>query len=204
MLTSETPSCRSVVRSRISHSRACSAERMSGSVTISTSGVPQRLKSTQLRSEPWIRPLWPRWVELGRVLLQVDAVDAHVAEPASAAQRHVVLGDLVALGVVRIEVVLAVKQRAVGDLAAERQADHHAELDRALIGHRQGSGETQADGAGVDVRRIAERQLAAAEHLRSRLQLDVDLKPDHRLVVGSAALTLALRVRSKPIACSSA
>ena len=43
MFTSETPSWRSVSRSRLSHSRACSAEWMSGSVTISTSGVPPRL-----------------------------------------------------------------------------------------------------------------------------------------------------------------
>ncbi len=60
MFTSETPSWRSVVRSSAGHSRACSGERRSGSVTISTSGVPPRLKSTQLRSEPWIRPLVPR------------------------------------------------------------------------------------------------------------------------------------------------
>ena len=62
MSTSETPSWRSVVRSSVSHSRACSAEARSGSVTISTSGVPPRLKSTQLRSAPWIRPLSPRWL----------------------------------------------------------------------------------------------------------------------------------------------
>ena len=43
MFTSLTPSWRSVTRSRLSHSRACSAERRSGSVTISASGVPPRL-----------------------------------------------------------------------------------------------------------------------------------------------------------------
>ena len=64
MSTSLTPSSRRVVRSTFSHSRACSAERTSGSVTISTSGVPPRLKSTTLRSEPWIRPLPPAWTSL--------------------------------------------------------------------------------------------------------------------------------------------
>ena len=59
MFTSETPSWRSVSRSSVSHSRACSAERTSGSVTISTSGVPPRLKSTTLSSAPWMRPLAP-------------------------------------------------------------------------------------------------------------------------------------------------
>jgi hypothetical protein len=53
---------------------------MSGSVTISASGVPPRLKSTTLASEPWMRPTRPTWIELGRVLLQVDAMDAHVAQ----------------------------------------------------------------------------------------------------------------------------
>ena len=62
MFTSLTPSVRIVVRSSRSHSPACSAVRRSGSVTISASGVPPRLKSTMLASEPWMRPLSPRWV----------------------------------------------------------------------------------------------------------------------------------------------
>ena len=62
MFTSLTPSWRSVVRSSFSHSLACSGERRSGSVTISASGVPPRLKSTMLASEPWIRPLAPTWI----------------------------------------------------------------------------------------------------------------------------------------------
>ena len=64
MFTSLTPSWRSVERSSFSHSPACSAVRMSGSVTISASGVPPRLKSTMLASEPWIRPLSPTCVSL--------------------------------------------------------------------------------------------------------------------------------------------
>ena len=59
MFTSLTPSPRSVVRSSRSHSPACSAERTSGSETISTSGVPPRLKSTIEVSAPWMRPLVP-------------------------------------------------------------------------------------------------------------------------------------------------
>ncbi len=82
--------------------------------------------------------------QLRRVLLEVHAVDAHVAEAAAAAQRLVVLGDLVALGQVGIEVVLAVEDRARRELAAERQADHQPEVDRALrwrpAGSRAGPG----------------------------------------------------------------
>src|SRR3954454_24165546 len=40
----------------------------------------------------------------------------------------------------------------------------------------------EAHWAGVDVRLVAERQRAAAEHLRLRRELDVDLQPDHSLV----------------------
>ena len=64
MFTSDTPSWRSVTRSSVRNSWAWAAERMSGSVTISTSGVPQRLKSTTERSDPWMRPLSPMWVSL--------------------------------------------------------------------------------------------------------------------------------------------
>ena len=40
----------------------------------------------------------------------------------------------------------------------------------------------EADRTGVDVRVVAEGQLAAAEHLRLGAELDVDLEADDRLV----------------------
>ena len=46
MSQSETPIVCRVFRSRSRNATACSGELRSGSVTISTSGVPQRLKST--------------------------------------------------------------------------------------------------------------------------------------------------------------
>ena len=52
---------RSVAWSRRPNSAASPGERRSGSVTISTSGVPPRLKSTTLASAPWIRPELPAW-----------------------------------------------------------------------------------------------------------------------------------------------
>src|SRR5581483_3721898 len=63
----------------------------------------------------------------------------------------------------------------------ERQADLDALLDRPPVRHGQRSRQRQADRAGLAVRRAAEAVLAAAEHLRPRLQLDVDLQPDDRL-----------------------
>src|SRR6185503_3293138 len=61
--------------------------------------------------------------ELGRVLLEVDAVDANVAETPVRSVGNVVLADLVALREVRVEVVLAVEDRPRRDLAAERDGD---------------------------------------------------------------------------------
>src|SRR3712207_7639778 len=51
------------------------------------------------------------------------------AEAPVAPQRDVVLGDLVALGQVGIEVVLAVEDRARGEPAVEREPDHEREVD---------------------------------------------------------------------------
>ena len=120
----------------------------------------------------------PQVHELGRVLLEVDAVQPHVAQLAARAERDVVLGDLVALGEVGIEVVLAVEDRPRGDLRAQREAHHQPEVDGLGVGHRQRAGQPEADRARARVRLLAEAQLAAAEHLRARGELDVDLQPD--------------------------
>ncbi len=131
-------------------------------------------------------PAGARVHELGRVLLEVHAMDAHVAQPPAPAQGLVVLGDLVVLGVVGIEVVLAVEDRPRGQLAVQREPDEQAVVDRLGVGHRQRARQPQAHLAGVRVGRLAEGQRAAAEHLRPRAELDVDLQADDGLVVGHA------------------
>ena len=66
MFTSEAPIALIVERRSWSHSRASAPLRTSGSVTISTSGVPPRLKSTSEapEPEPWIRPDSETWTSL--------------------------------------------------------------------------------------------------------------------------------------------
>ena len=60
---SEIPSSTTVCRSSCRNAFASSGERMSGLVTISTSGVPERLKSTSECSAPWMRPSAPpTWI----------------------------------------------------------------------------------------------------------------------------------------------
>ena len=123
--------------------------------------------------------------QLGGVLLEVHAMNAHLGERAAAAQGLVVLGDLVALGQVGIEVVLAVEDRAGRELGAEREADHQPEVHGARVGDGKAAGESEADRAGVRVGRVAEGQLAAAEHLRGGRELHVDLEADDRFVGGT-------------------
>ncbi len=53
---SDSPSSTTVWRSSCRKRLAVSASWISGSVTISTSGVPQRLKSTSVAVAPWMRP----------------------------------------------------------------------------------------------------------------------------------------------------
>ena len=77
MFTSETPICFSVVRRSWRNSFASAGERRSGSVTISTSGVPPRLKSTIDCAGAVDAAGLADVDQLGRVLLEVDAVDPH-------------------------------------------------------------------------------------------------------------------------------
>ena len=122
--------------------------------------------------------------ELARVLFQVHAANAHLARPdlqeAIDAHGQVVLADLVALGQVRIHVVLAVELGVPRDLAVESQGGLEACLDGGAVRHRQNTGQAQAHLAHVCVRRCVQRSHpAAAKHLGQRLRLDVHLHADH-------------------------
>src|SRR5919112_786756 len=154
MLTLETPSWRTVSRSRRAHCAAAVEVDQRGVGAVDAAG------GTDVD-------------RLRRVLLEVGAVDADVAEPAGAADRDVVLADLVGLRAVGIEVVLTVEDRPRRDLAFERESDLQRIADRLLVWYRQHPRVREADWASVDVRLVAEGQLAAAEHLRLRRQLDV-------------------------------
>ena len=59
ILASDAPTATRIARSSVTYWRACSAVRMSGRPTISTSGTPARLKSISEASLPWMRPPAP-------------------------------------------------------------------------------------------------------------------------------------------------
>ena len=106
------------------------------------------------------------------------AVRPRHEQRAADAERLLVLRDLVALRVVGIEVVLAREDGLVGDLAAEREAELDRPLDRLRFATGSAPGCARQTGH-VRVFGSAEvLELAAAEHLRPRLQMDVDLEPD--------------------------
>ena len=81
------------------------------------------------------------------------------------AERQVVLGDLVVLGHVGIEVVLAMELAPARDVAFDSKPAEHRGLDGVLVGHRQCSGQAEAHRADARVGLAAELDWAAAEHL---------------------------------------
>jgi hypothetical protein len=97
-------------------------------------------------------------------------------------ERQFVLRNLVALGEVGIEIVLAGEARALVHGAVERERGAHGHFDGALIENGKCAGEAEADGANVGVRRIAEARRAAAENLRFGEELNVDLEANDSLV----------------------
>ena len=102
----------------------------------------------------------------------------------------VVLGDLVVLGHVRVEVVLA-GEHGPPDLAAQGPTQPHGEVHRRPVGHRQRARQPQAHRAHVGVGLVAEAVGAAAEQLGGRAQLHMDLQADYQLpVLGHRLLSL--------------
>jgi hypothetical protein len=143
---------------------------MSGSVTISSSGVPARFRSM---------PLWPPppsaevFVQrLARVFFEVGAHQAHgfllVAQEeldlAALHHRDLKLADLVALGQVGVEIVFAGKNAHGRNVGAEGQS----EFDSALDGPGSspaGAGQRQVHRAGLGVGLGAKGGGGAAEDL---------------------------------------
>ena len=123
---------------------------------------------------------------LAGVLLQVGALDADPesigkVEPAVDTDRLVVLTDLVRLGHVRVEVVLAGKGRTL-HRAVDGQAEPHGQFDGLAVEHGKCAGQAEGDGVDVGVRFVAETIGGGREELRAGGEFDVHLEPDDHLV----------------------
>ena len=99
-------------------------------------------------------------------------------------ERLVVLRDLVSLGEVGVEIVLAGKDRSLIDAAVQGHGCERGELDSSFVEHGERAGHSEADGADIRIRWGAEFRGARAEDLGRRQELDVDFKSDDRLELG--------------------
>ncbi len=155
---------------------------MSGSLTISMSGTPVRFRSTRLTglrssciSFPASSSMWIRVIPI-RFFPPLISTST---QPCSAGGCGV-LGDLVPLGKIGVEVVLPGEVALPVEPAVGREGHPDHELHDLPVEHRQHPGHPEADGAGVGVGRRPELRRAAAEDLRIREELGVDLQPDDR------------------------
>ena len=129
------------------------------------------------------------------VFFEVSALDADAGsvgqreEPIDI-QRLVVLTDLICLGHVGIEVVLAV-ERARPNRAVQCQTDAHRQLDGLAIQHRQCPRKTERDRVDVGVRLVAEAIRTRREQLRHRGQFDVDFEADNQLPIAGETVERA-------------
>src|SRR5271157_1935556 len=130
---------------------------------------------------------------LAGVFLQVNARDTDALGPVRRldldvsvlGERFVVLRDLIALGQVRIEVILAREDGRFVDLAIQRRRRQHRKLHRPLVQHRQRPRQAEAHWTYVRVWQIAEARRAAAEDLRRGQELDVYFQSNDRLILGA-------------------
>jgi hypothetical protein len=112
-------------------------------------------------------------------LLFVAEEERHLA---ALHHRDLELADLVALGQIGVEVVLAGKHALLGDVRTEREAQANGMRDRFAVHHRQRARQRQVHRAGLRVRLGAEGRGRAAEDLALRGELSVRLEADHDFV----------------------
>ena len=79
--------------------------------------------------------------------------------------RQLELADLVTLRQIRVEVVLAGKDRFCGDLATNGETELDRAFDRAAVQYRQHARQGQVDGASLRVGRGTERRRGARKNL---------------------------------------
>jgi len=107
---------------------------------------------------------------------------------AFADNRQLHLADLIALGQVRVEVVLAREHAVLADLGVNRQAEHHRHAYRFLVQHRQHTGHAQVYQARLGVGFCAGTWWRYRRNLRLGGELGMNLQPDHDFPLHSVLL----------------
>ncbi len=127
---------------------------------------------------------------LAGVFFEVRAHEAHgllfvakeEAHRAALHHRDLVLADLVALGQVGVEVVLAREDAPLGDVRAHGQTQADGAGHGLTVHHGQGAGQGQVHRAGLGVGLGTESGGRAAEDLGLGGELGVRLEADHDFV----------------------
>src|SRR6185437_830462 len=108
----------------------------------------------------------------------------------STTERLCILGNLVVLGRVWVEVIFSIKLAEGSNCTSKHETSKDGHSKGLLIHHREGTWQTKAHGAKVGVWLGSKSHWAGAEHLRVRLELDVDLKSNRGDVWGRHASLL--------------
>ena len=90
-----------------------------------------------------------------------------------------VLADLVALGQIRVKVVLSGKHRCPVDFCADGHPELHRQPGRLTVHHRQNAGQGDADVAGLGIGCGAVGSGVPGKDLAAGHQLHVDFQSDH-------------------------
>jgi hypothetical protein len=93
--------------------------------------------------------------------------------------RQLVLRDLVTLGKVRVEVVLAGEHRARRDARVDRQPEHHGLGHDRAVQHRKHARQAQVHRAGLAVGFRTVGGGGTREDFRDGIELGMHLQPDH-------------------------
>jgi hypothetical protein len=115
------------------------------------------------------------------------AIDIDV-DRALAHDRLLVLRNLVALGKVGVEVILAVEDRTAVDLRLEAQTGTHRLLDAEFVDHRQHAGHRRVDQRHMIIGLAAELCRSTGEELGLGQHLGMDLHADDDFPIASGAL----------------
>ncbi len=119
-----------------------------------------------------------------RVFFEVDTGERNAVDRTAFHQWICKLANLVALGNVRVEIVLTVEFGEISQRATDRHTDAKHMFDCFFVDGRQGARMAHTNGTDVLVRPLfVGIVLRVAEHLRLRLELDVNLEADGWFVV---------------------
>ena len=122
---------------------------------------------------------------LAGVFFDMRTLDAHTGaireiEPSVDIDRSIELSDLIVLGHVRIEVVLASKYGRF-DRALKRSTQSHRQLDNVFVQHRQRTRKAETHRTHIGVGLIAKHVWTSAEQLGDRRKLAVNFETNNDL-----------------------